>query len=112
MVEQEVCIKDEDKDCTSEVLLEDLPVVLSIVVEETEDNYGMLIQNYSGLEMQEYTELLYGLIGTLWIDDFCTPLPLDCVTCSLGMLTGHAFLSTCQLHAKGDDVGLSDLPAS
>ena len=28
------------------------------------------------------------------------------------MLTAHAFLSTCQLRAKGDDVGESDLPAS
>ena len=28
------------------------------------------------------------------------------------MLTTHAFLSTCQLRAKGDDVGESDLPAS
>ena len=28
------------------------------------------------------------------------------------MLTAHAFLCTCQLRAKGDDVGESDLPAS
>ena len=28
------------------------------------------------------------------------------------MLTAHAFLSTCQLYAKVDDVGESDLPAS
>ena len=28
------------------------------------------------------------------------------------MLTAHAFLSTCQLRAKVDDVGESDLPAS
>ena len=28
------------------------------------------------------------------------------------MLSAHAFLSTCQLRAKGDDVGESDLPAS
>ena len=28
------------------------------------------------------------------------------------MLTAHAFLSTCQLRAKGDDVGESDLAAS
>ena len=28
------------------------------------------------------------------------------------MLTAHAFLSTCQLRAKGDDVGESDFPAS
>ena len=28
------------------------------------------------------------------------------------MLTAHTFLSTCQLRAKGDDVGESDLPAS
>ena len=27
-------------------------------------------------------------------------------------LTAHAFLSTCQLRAKVDDVGESDLPAS
>ena len=28
------------------------------------------------------------------------------------MLTAHALLSTCQLRAKGDDAGESDLPAS
>ena len=28
------------------------------------------------------------------------------------MLTAHAFLSTCQRRAKGDDVGESDSPAS
>ena len=28
------------------------------------------------------------------------------------MLTAHASLCTCQLRAKGDDVGESDLPAS
>ena len=28
------------------------------------------------------------------------------------MLTAHAFLSTCQLRPKGDDVGESDFPAS
>ena len=30
----------------------------------------------------------------------------------LGMLNAHAFLSTCQLRAKVDDVGESNLPAS
>ena len=43
-------------------------------------------------------------IGSLRIDDGAVRLR--------DMLTAHAFLSTCQLRAKVDGVGESDLPAS
>lgn len=54
VVEQQARVEVEDNDCTSEVV-EHLTVVLRGMVEQIEDNHEMLIQNYSGLEMQEYT---------------------------------------------------------
>lgn len=59
VVEQQARVEVEDNDCTSEEALEDLVVVLRCVVEQIEDNHEMLIQNYSGLEMQEYTQYLH-----------------------------------------------------
>ena len=59
VVEQEVCVEDEGKDCTAEELLEGLAMLLRVVVEEIEDNHAMLIQNYGGQEMQEYTQHLH-----------------------------------------------------
>lgn len=56
VVEQQARVEVEDNDCTSE---EALVVVLRGVVEQIEDNHEMLIQNYSGLEMQEYTQYLH-----------------------------------------------------
>ena len=53
MVKQEVHVEDEE-------LLVDLAVVLRFMDEEIEDKHAMPIQNYSGLEMQEYTQHLHG----------------------------------------------------
>lgn len=56
VVEQQARVEVEDNDCTSEEALEELMVVLRGMVEQIEE---MLIQNYSGLEMQEYTWYLH-----------------------------------------------------
>lgn len=56
VVEQEVCVEDEDEYGPWEGLPEDLAVVLGVVVEKIEDNNEMLIQNCSGPDMQEYTQ--------------------------------------------------------
>ena len=50
-VEQEARVEDEGKDFTSGEHHEELAVVA-----KTEDSHAMLIQNYGGLEMQEFTQ--------------------------------------------------------